>query len=236
MSEWALKRFWQKADVEAVDGGYTVLLDGRTVKTPAKTKLVVPTRDLAREIAAEWDAQQEKVNPFAMPFTRMANSALDKVAPQHSEVAAMLADYADSDLLCYRADHPEELAERQRAAWDPLLDWAEESLSARLTPVAGVMHRPQDRGALDRLSRAVHGQSSFALAAFHDLVSMSGSLIIAFAVVRGARSPEAGWQVSRLDETWQQEQWGLDDEAAEVAEIKRKEFLHAAVFHSLTNG
>lgn len=235
MSEWALKRFWKAAEVALEADGYTVTLDGRGIRTPAKARLVVPTEALAQAIAAEWQAQDAKVNPATMPFTRMTNSALDKVAPQHAEVAGMLADYGDSDLLCYRAQAPEALVERQRAAWDPLLDWAEEVYGARLAPVAGVMHRPQDADAVARLSREVHAQTAFQLAAFHDLVSMSGSLVIGLAVVRGARSAEEAWTLSRIDEHWQQEQWGADEEASEIAGAKRGEFIHAAVFHALAS-
>ncbi|SMX39130.1 ATP12 family chaperone protein [Maliponia aquimaris] len=236
MSEWALKRFWKAAEVVPEAEGYTVTLDGRGVRTPAKARLVVPTEALARAIAAEWQAQDQRVDPSTMPFTRMANSALDKVIPQHAEVADMLADYGDSDLLCYRATAPAALVDRQCAAWDPLLDWAATVHGARLLPVAGVMHRPQDPGALARLSQAVHAQSAFQLAAFHDLVSMSGSLVIALAVMQGARTAEEGWALSRIDESWQAEQWGADEEAEEVAERKRLEFLHAAVFHEMASG
>ncbi|SNS17071.1 ATP12 family chaperone protein [Antarctobacter heliothermus] len=236
MSEWAPKRFWQNAEVAQADLGYAVTLDGRGVKTPAKTPLVVPTEALAREIAAEWEAQQDRVNPATMPFTRMANSALDKVAPQHAAVADMLAAYGDSDLLCYRAGSPASLVDRQKAGWDPLLDWAEAAYGARLMPVVGVMHRPQDPGALARLTAQVHGQSAFALAAFHDLVSMSGSLVLALAVIRGERDPAAAWALSRIDETWQEEQWGVDEDAAALAQRKSGEFQHAAVFHSMSEG
>ncbi|WP_323767144.1 ATP12 family chaperone protein [Antarctobacter sp.] len=236
MSEWAPKRFWQNAEVADAEAGYAVTLDGRGVKTPAKTPLVVPTEALAREIAAEWAAQEERVNPNTMPFTRMANSALDKVAPQHAAVADMLAAYGDSDLLCYRADTPEGLVNRQQQGWDPLLDWAEASFDARLMPVVGVMYHPQDPAALARLTAQVHGQSSFALAAFHDLVSMSGSLVLALAVIKGACDPAEAWALSRIDETWQEEQWGVDEDAAKLAQRKRGEFLHAAVFHSLSDG
>jgi chaperone required for assembly of F1-ATPase len=234
MSEWALKRFWRNAEVAKTQTGYAVLLDGRGVKTPAKTPLVVPTERLAQKIATEWTAQEDRVDPTTMPFTRMANSALDKVAPQHSEVAEMLASYADSDLLCYRADTPQGLVDRQCAAWDPLLDWAADTYDARLTPVVGVMHRPQDAGALTRLSHEVHGQSSFELAAFHDLVSMSGSLVIGLAVVRDVCPAEEAWQVSRIDEIWQEDQWGQDEDAAIIAQRKRGEFLHAADFFALS--
>lgn len=236
MSEWAPKRFWQNAEVAQVAEGYTVLLDGRGVKTPAKTPLVVPTQGLAQSIAAEWAAQQERIDPATMPFTRMSNSALDKVRTQHADVADMLAAYGDADLLCYRASHPDGLVARQRAGWDPLLDWAAQKLGAQLILVEGVMHKSQDPAALKRLSQEVHDQSDFSLAAFHDLVSMSGSLVLALAVVHGQCDAEAAWTLSRIDETWQEEQWGVDDEAAELAEKKRGEFHHAAVFHSLSVG
>lgn len=236
MSEWAMKRFWKDATAEPADGGFAVKLDGRGVKTPAKTPLVVPTEALAEAIAYEWQAQGEKVNPAMMPFTRMANSALDKVATQHAEVADMLAAYGDSDLLCYRADHPEELVQRQAAGWDPLLDWAAATYGARLTARPGMIHHPQDAGALAALTREVHAQSPFQLAAFHDLVAMSGSLVLALAVIRGERDAQTAWRLSRIDEDWQEEQWGSDEEASAIAERKHGEFLHAALFHKLSGG
>lgn len=234
MSEWAPKRFWTQTAVVPQGDGWTVTLDGRGIKTPAKTTLVVPTQGLAQVIADEWQAQGEKIDPGSMPHTRMANSALDKVTPQHAAVAEMLAAYGDSDLLCYRADAPDELVARQCEHWDPLLDWAHRTFGARLAPRTGVMHEPQDPEALTRLAREVHGQTPFALAAFHDLVAISGSLVLALAVIRDARSAEEAWDLSRLDERWQEEQWGVDEEAAEVAALKRAEFVHAAHFHALS--
>ncbi|MFZ7091653.1 ATP12 family chaperone protein [Primorskyibacter sp. 2E233] len=233
MSEWAPKRFWQNTDIHPAEGGYTVLLDGRGVKTPAKTPLVVPTEALASEIAAEWQAQEDKVNPATMPFTRTANSALDKVATQHAEVAEMLAAYGDADLLCYRAAHPEELIARQAHAWDPVLDWADEALGARLEPRTGVIHAPQSPESLTRLAAQVHDLSPFELAAFHDLVSLSGSLVLGFAAAHAYLPAGDIWLLSRVDETWQEEQWGKDDEASQLAEYKRAEFLHASRFYHL---
>lgn len=234
MSEWAPKRFWKAAEVGATEGGWTVTLDGRAIKTPAKAALVLPSAGLAREVAAEWQAQGDRIDPGTMPFTRMANSAIDKVTPQRAAVAEMLAAYGDSDLLCYRAAAPEELVARQAEAWDPLLLWAEETFGARLEPRTGVMHAPQDPAALARLAAPVQAMPPFALAAFHDLVAISGSLVLALAVIQGARSPEEGWALSRLDEAWQEEQWGEDEEAAEVAARKAGEFRHAAHFHALS--
>lgn len=233
MAAWTAKRFWKQATAVACDGGFTVRLDERPVKTPAKTPLVVPTRALAEAIAAEWDAQQGLVNPDSMPTTRMANSALDKVAPQFAEVADMLASYGGTDLLCYRAEAPRELVARQADAWGPLLDWLAESHDAPLQATAGVMHIPQPEPSLARLTARVHGFSPFELAAVHDLVAISGSLVLALAVTDGRLAPEEAWTLSRLDESWQIELWGEDETAAESEAVRRDAFLHAARFYGL---
>ena len=230
MSEWKQKRFWTEVKAVEHSDGWQVQLDGRSVKTPAKAGLIVPTAALARAIAAEWDAQDGDVNPMTMPFTRSANAAIDKVAIQHGEVADMLAAYGDADLLCYRADAPEELVARQSDTWDPYLDWAAETMGARLLPRTGVIHESQDAGALMILTKRVHALSNFELAAFHDLVSLSGSLVLGFAAAQDMAAAPVIWAASRLDEIWQEEQWGPDEEAHEVAEIKKTSFLHAKDF------
>lgn len=230
MSEWKQKRFWKDVSVAETETGFLVELDGRRVKTPAKAPLEVPTAKMARAIAAEWDAQEDGINPEAMPFTRSANAAIDKVRHQHAEVAQMLADYGDSDLLCYRADNPEGLTLRQAEQWNPPLEWAESVLGARLQPRTGVLHQPQDKAELEKLSAQVHALTEFQLAAFHDLVSISGSLILGFAAAQGWRKPEEIWLISRLDEIWQEEQWGPDEEALVAAAAKRGAFLHAKAF------
>lgn len=236
MSEWKAKRFWKTAEVDARDDGFAVRLDGRPVKTPAKAPLVVPTEDMARAIAVEWDAQEDVINPHSMPVTRAANAAIDKVRHQHAEVAQMIADYGDADLLCYRAASPVELIQRQAQAWDPPLDWAADTFGVRLHTVTGVMHAPQDQANLAVLAGHVHKMDAFVLTAFHDLVSLSGSLIIGFATLSGYRTPEELWQISRVDELWQQELWGVDEEAAEHAARKESDFLAAKRFHDLVQG
>ncbi len=230
MSEWAPKRFWTSADVAEHETGFGVVLDGRPVRTPAKSPLIVPTAPLARAIAAEWEAQADRIDPTTMPFTRGANAAIDKVAVQHGEVADMLADYGDSDLLCYRADSPAELVARQSAAWDPMLDWAATQFGARLSVHAGVMHVPQAPDALKRLRAEVHAFDAFELAAFHDLVSLSGSLILGLAAARQQALAATIWDLSRIDEEWQRELWGADEEAQEVADRKKAAFLQAQTF------
>ena len=232
MSAWKAKRFWKESTVEACGGGFAVKLDGRGVKTPAKTPLVVPTEALARMIAAEWDAQDGAVRPETMPATRMANSALDKVAPQFDAVAAMLAEYGGTDLLCYRAPEPEALIARQAAAWDPLLDWAAETFGARLATGQGVMHLAQDADAVARLARPLSDASAFQLAALHDLIAISGSLVLALAVARGRLGAAEAFDLSRIDESWQAEQWGRDEEADALEAVRRTDLAFAAQFLS----
>lgn len=233
MSVWAVRRFWTTAQTVATDGGFTVHLDNRPVRTPLKAPLVVPTLALAEAIAAEWQAQDGMVNPETMPFTRTANSAIDKVAPQFDVVAEMLAAYGGSDLLCYRAEGPEGLIALQAESWDPVLSWACDTLSATLVTTVGVMPVPQPRETMEALFRQVMGLTPFQLAAFHDLVAMSGSLVLALAVVRRRLSAETAWVLSRIDESWQISLWGEDEEAAEVAARKRQAFLHADRFYGL---
>ncbi len=234
MAGWnTKKRFWETAGFEASEAGFGVQLDGRGLKTPAKTAVVVPTKAMAEAIAAEWQAQGDEIDPLSMPVTRSANAALDKVALQHAEVADMLAEYGGTDLLCYRADSPTELMNRQATLWDPILDWAEEVLDARLTPVQGVMFQSQDSAALQNLRQRVHKFSNFELAAFHDLVSLSGSLVLGFAAVYQIKTADELWNLSRVDELWQEEQWGFDEEAHDLAETKRIAFDHANKFFKL---
>ncbi len=234
MSILKQKRFWKQAAVVANDGGFGVELDGRRVNTPNKTPLIVPTKSMAEAIAAEWDAQDETIDPLTMPVTRSANSALDKVIPQQAEVVAMLAEYGGTDLLCYRAAGPQELIEIQRKAWDPMLDWAAGEYGARLNVGEGVMHLAQDPALLANLHAEVASFDHFALAGVHDLVSISGSLILALGVTRGAVSVNDAWLKSRVDEHWQVSQWGEDDEATAHETLKKMAFEHAARFYQLS--
>ena len=235
MSEWKAKRFWKSTGVEESAEGFGISLDGRPVKTPAKRTLLLPSKGFAEAVAAEWNAQEDRIDPLSMPFTRSANAAIDKVAVQHAEVADMLADYADSDLLCYRAEYPQALVDRQTEQWDPVLDWACETLDAPLIPRAGVMHVPQDPEVLHRLSARVHSLNNFQMAGFHDLVSLSGSLILGFAAAMDFKDAAAIWEISRLDEIWQAEEWGKDEEAEIAAGIKANAFSHAKQVFDLSS-
>jgi chaperone required for assembly of F1-ATPase len=227
MSVLRRKRFWKAVGVGAEGAGYTVALDDRPLRTPDRHALVVPTRALAEGIAAEWWAVEAEIRPLEMPLTRAANVAIDRVAPTASAVAEAIAEYGNADLICYRAEGPEALVALQAKAWDPLIDWARQDLSANLRPVVGVMHRAQSPDALAALRRTVDLYDPFHLTGLHELVTLSGSLVLGLAVVRGRLAGAEAWNLSRVDELWQSEQWGLDDEAEALARSKARDFLQA---------
>lgn len=230
MSDWAPKRFWTNVEVVATDGGFTVKLDGRNVRTPGKVLLTVPTEAMAKEIAGEWEAQTERVDPRTMPWTRSANSAIDKLSVQRPEVEDHLIGYAGTDLVCYRADGPRGLVDRQAEGWDPILEFVQSTYQVRLNTTSGVMPVTQSADSMAMLRNVMTGMSDFAITGFHDIVTLSGSYLIAVAVVHDKVDPEAAWALSRIDEEWQIEQWGRDEEADAQAEIKREAFLHAVRF------
>ena len=230
---WAPKRFWKQAEAVAAGDAFTVHLDTRPVRTPLKSPLNVPTLALAQAIADEWQAQTGKIDPALMPMTRMANSAIDKVAPQFAEVAGMIAAYGGSDLLCYRATGPAALIERQAAHWALLVDWAAQDLSAPLVITHGVMPVPQPDASLAALAERVHALSPFELAACHDLVAITGSLILGLAILAGRLTVESAWELSRIDEKWQAEMWGSDEDAIAAEAFRQRGLRDAGRFLEL---
>lgn len=233
MSEWAAKVFWKDVSVAPVDAGFAVLLDGRAIRTPAKAPFAVPTAALAEAISDEWRAQKDQIDPTSMPLTRMANAAIDKLGIQHGAVCDMLAAYGETDLLCYRADSPKELVDRQADGWDPLLDWSARHLNAPLVVQTGIMPKDQSADALAALAQHVHAVEAFELSALHDFIVISGSLVLGLAVLHGEITPEHAFTLSRIDESFQQELWGVDEEAAELDAHKKDEFLTAHRFFTL---
>ncbi len=232
-SAGAMKRFYKQAAVSPEAGGVAILLDGRPVRTPARAPLRVPTEELAEAIAAEWNAQGEKIEPHLMPLTGLANAAIDRVAPDPAAFARRLAEYGESDLLCYRAEGPQSLVERQDRVWDPLLGWARTRFGIEIETTAGVMHRRQPPESVEQLGRAVAARGPFQLAGLSPLVTIAGSLIIALALAEGAIGLEAAWDAAILDEAWQAEQWGADPLAATSLENRRREFDAAYRFLTL---
>ena len=223
-----MKRFWSAVSVEADGDGFAIRLDRRPLRTPAKAPCRLPTRVLAEAVAAEWAAVEGTVDPAAMPLTRAANSAIDRVIPEREAVAASIAAYGEADLICYRAPHPKALARRQADVWDPLLAWAAQALGAPLVSAEGVVHVAQPPDSLARLDAVVRAHGPWELTALYDLVSISGSLVIGLAVSHGRLDDATAWPLSRIDEDWQIEEWGEDAEAAAVAARRRGDFANAA--------
>lgn len=233
------KRFYKEAKVAPAappGAGFVVLLDGRGVRTPGKRALLLPTHDLAQAIADEWAAQAKTIDPETLPLTKLANTAIDAVAGNELAVAADIVAYAGRDLLCYRADAPRELIERQAHAWDPLIAWAEAALGARFTVVTGVMPVEQPAETLDAFAAALGGESPFALTALHVMTTLTGSAILALAVSRERLSAAEAWAAAHVDEDWQISQWGEDAEAAARRARRWREMDAAARFVALARG
>lgn len=214
-AEDRVRRFWTAVDVAARDGGWAVLLDGRAPKTPAGAPLVLPTEAAARLVADEWAAQSEFLRPETMPATRLASTAIDRVSRAREPVADEIVAYAGSDALCYLAEAPASLVERQARAWAPWRDWAARELGVALHPAEGIVHRPQPPEALARVRALALELDDFTLTGLATAVPLFGSAVLGLAVQRGALTGAEAFALSRLDEAFQEEQWGVDAEAAE---------------------
>ncbi|HVU31472.1 MAG TPA: ATP12 family protein [Sphingomicrobium sp.] len=228
-----MKRFWKEVSVEREGDGWTLKLDGRPVRTPARSALVVPTEALALAIAEEWRSVGDELDPRAMPLTGLANAAIDRIAPDRQAFAGGLAKYAEADLACYRSEWPPELVERQAGSWDELLAWGRRRYDVDFATTSGLLHVPQPQATIERLSQAVAELDPFHLAGLSPLVTAGGSLLAGLAVLEKAMSAEAAWQAVSIDERWQLEQWGADKEAEQGLEGRRRDFLAAARFLEL---
>ena len=222
------RRFYEHVDVgETGEGGdVQILLDGKPVKTPRRRALAAPTRLLANAIAAEWDTQKEVIDPARMPLTRLANAAIDAVRDASAAVTDEVAKYLGTDLLCYRADAPAGLIEKQSAAWDPVLGWAREQFGVRFMLAEGVVHVTQPREAIATMRAAIPGDP-WRLAAVSSITTLTGSALLALALVHGALDAETAWAAAHVDEDWQMSQWGNDDLALERRKFREAEFRAA---------
>ncbi|MBV8971347.1 MAG: ATPase [Sphingomonadaceae bacterium] len=223
-----MKRFYTRAEAVADGSSWTVRLDGKPVRTPARVPLDLPTAALAAAIAAEWEAQGETVKPATMPLTGLAFAAIDRVALDPAAFAASLAAYAETELLCYRADGPADLVARQRAEWDPLLAWARARFDIGFFVTAGIVHAAQPPATLARIRAAYAALDPFRLASLHPVVTITGSAVIGLAVAEGRMDAAAAYAAGQLDELWQAEQWGHDPLAA-AALASRRAALEDAV-------
>lgn len=218
------KRFYKDVSVQPRGEGHAVLLDGRPIRTPGKREFAVPTRDLAEALAAEWAAQGAHIDPATMPITRLVNTAIDAVEERKREVAEDIVAFAGSDLLCYRAETPDALVRRQAEAWNPVLAWAKRELGAEFALRAGLMPIEQTPQSLEAVRRSLNGLDALSLAALHILTTISGSALLALAHARGELSADEAWNAATVDESWQREQWGRDEEAEAHAAHRRREF------------
>lgn len=225
----AARRFWSEVTIE----DRRIRLDGRALKTPARAELVLPTDSLAAMIAEEWRAVEGAIDPRRMPLTGLANAAIDRIAPDVIAFAAGLSRYAETDLLCYRADHPTELIAAESEAWDPPLDWARRRYDIDFAVTAGIAHVDQPAETVKRLAGAIAARDAFQLAGLSPLVTLSGSLVLALALAEGAMTEEEAWNAAELDALWQAERWGEDALATAAREDKRRDFRAAARFLTL---
>ncbi len=227
------RRFYKQAAAAQTDGGFSVTLDGRAVRTPAGQPLLLPTRALAEEIAEEWQSQGDEIKPATMPMMQLAATALDRIRLQRLDVVEQIVNYARTDLVCYRAGEPVELVARQEATWGPVLDWLAERYGARLTVTNGVIPVPQDEAAVERLRQAVLGLDDLRLAALSSATAACGSLVLALALVEGRLNVEETFVASQVDETFQIELWGEDAEAADRRDALRNDIAGAGRFLGL---
>ena len=230
------KRFYTAAGTGEAEGGHIVTLDGKPIKTPSGRTVVVPSRSLAEMIAAEWNAQGEFIEPLTMPLTRFANSVVQGVTDNVAAVRDDVAKYFGSDLLFYRAGHPEGLVAREAEHWDPVLFWAAETLGAHFMLAEGVMHVRQPDEAIAAVRKALPGDP-WAIAAVHVLTTLTGSALLALAMFRGVIDPEKAWAAAHVDEDWNAEKWGTDEEVSARKAAKSVDFnAVAAVLRALHQG
>jgi chaperone required for assembly of F1-ATPase len=228
-----MKRRYTEAGIVAAGDLFAIALDGKTIRTPAKRDLVVPTPALAAAIAAEWQAQGDEVKPHTMPLTRLASTAIDLVAQRREQVVEEIVAYAGSDLLCYRAEQPPELIAREHAAWQPLVDWATLRYDAPLIVTSGILPVRQLPETMRAFASAVEEYDHLLLTALHAITTVAGSLVIALAVLDGRIDAAEAFAVAQLDETFEIEKWGEDEEQSERRAALRDDIAAAAQFAAL---
>jgi chaperone required for assembly of F1-ATPase len=221
------KRFYTTAGVASAPDGFAITLDDKPVRTPSRRPLVAPTRQIAEAIAAEWAAQNVIINPMTMPLTRLANSVIDAVADRIEAVVDDVAKYFESDLLFYRAGHPDALVEREARHWDPVLFWAADTFGAHFILAEGIVHVRQPDQAV-AAARAALPTEPWPIAAFHVVTTLTGSALLALALLRGVLDEDQVWSAAHVDEDWNSEQWGVDGEVAARRAARLIEFKAAA--------
>src|SRR5262249_4007683 len=228
-----MKRVYREVRVAPAGAGWGILLGPRTLQTPARAPLLLPRRRLAEAVAAEWDAQTDKVVPATMPLMRLAATAIDRAVAQRRQVIDEVVGYAETDLVCYRADRPPELVARQSALWQPLVDWVTLRFDAPLLVTTGVVPKAHPAAAIAAIRAAVESLDPFWLMALHSATTAGGSVAIGLALAEQRLDAEGAWQASQLDETFQIEQWGEDPEAAARRATLKRDIQATARFMAL---
>ncbi|MDB5619558.1 ATP12 family protein [Tardiphaga sp.] len=221
------KRFYTQAGMAETPEGFAITLDGKTVRTPSRQPLALPERSIAEAIVAEWQAQQDTINPTTMPLTRLANSVIDAVGDNVQGVTEDIVKYFGTDLLFYRAGHPKELVAREAESWDPVLFWAAEDFGAHFILAEGIIHVQQPATAI-AAARATLPQDSWIVAALHLVTTITGSALLAVALLRGRLDADQVWAAAHVDEDWNIEHWGVDEEVAHRRAAKQVDFRAAA--------
>jgi chaperone required for assembly of F1-ATPase len=219
-----LKRFYKAVSVASVDGGFEVRLDGRPLRSPAKQPVQVPTHPVADALANEWETQTTYIEPGTMPLTRLVNTALDGVARERDAVAAEMARFILTDLVCYRAEHPETLIQRQADVWDPAIAHVMSLLGVRLHSTAGIMVVEQDPRAADAMMQRLSGLHTLALTGAASIITLTGSAALLLCLLEHALDADAVWHAAHMDEDWNIERWGQDEEATARRALRRAEF------------
>jgi chaperone required for assembly of F1-ATPase len=230
----APRRFYKTATSTPVEGGWGILLDGKALRSPAKRPFVLPTEALAAAIAEEWQAQGEKINPSSMPLMQFAATAIDRLADDCTALVEEIAGYGHSDLICYRAEEPPLLAQRQEEAWQPLVAWVAERYDVALNVTTGIVAVEQPTHALATFRRVLEACDLFALTVLAAATGGAGSLVIALALMEGRLSPDEAADVALLDELFQTERWGSDPEAERRRAAIRADLHAAKRFHALS--
>lgn len=221
-------RFFTTVETKPVPQGFSITLDGKPMRTPARRLLAAPRQAIAEVLRAEWDAQTQTIDPARMPLTRLANSIIDGVADRREEVAEEIVKYVGSDLLFYRADSPEGLVAKQGAAWDPVVRWAADELGARFVLAEGIVHTRQPDHAVDAARSAVPADA-WIVGALHSITTLTGSALLALALMRGFGDAASTWRAAHVDEDWNVEHWGFDDLAMARRAAREAEFNAAAL-------
>ena len=220
------KRFYEEAGVAEAEGGFAIALDGKPIKTPSGRIVTVPVRAIAEAIAEEWRAQQETIDPLTMPLTRFANSVVESVVDRVVPVRDDVARYFQSDLLFYRAGHPQALVEKEASHCDPVLFWAADTIGAHFILGEGIMHVRQPNSAVEAALAALP-EDPWSVAAVHVVTTLTGSALLALALTHGAREPDQVWDAAHVDEDWNRDQWGVDEEVAARRAAREVDFRAA---------